>query len=158
MEKWRIKWSQQSKAFLNWKQANYIRFQGLGIIFLGSLLRPLVSRLHLWSHYSFFMKGSTYLMLNIFISLFPAGRILEATGDSLGSLVHFWDNPMPLWFLFRWLKDKDLQLSMGSWFDWGNMWVTPLISSKSLLCNWTLGLIVLWVGWEFSKSSCSGFF
>ena len=60
-----------------------------------------------------------------------------------------WDN---------WKTKKDLKLYMGFWFDWGDMEVTSLISLKNLLCDWTLRLLVLWIGWEFSKTSYSYFF
>ena len=45
----------------------------------------------------FLMKDSIYLMMSIFINLFPAGKILEATGDSFQdteALSIFKINPM----------------------------------------------------------------
>lgn len=48
------------------------------------------------------------------------------------SLPHFWH-------LLRWLR-KHTPLSFWDTlgFDWRDLWLTPLISSKSLLCDWVL--------------------
>ena len=93
--KWREERSHWDQAVLKSNWEKYIRFQGLEIILFcswpwGLRLPSQNLRLYPWSHPSFFRKGSVYLHLSIFISLFPVCGILVCLSSFiLSALVPF---------------------------------------------------------------------